>query len=104
MSRALRPGRVTSESTKGRPRRPEGPIKEGLVTSRGGRLRPAFDVRSLARALGLAGALAAPLATLARPTSASPQAQAPRKGRVPTLYHKNRSFRIPFNVEPADRP
>ena len=23
---------------------------------------------------------------------------------MPTLYHKSRSFRIPFNVDPADRP
>ncbi len=29
---------------------------------------------------------------------------APRTGRVPTLHHKSRSFRIPFNVDPADRP
>ncbi|WP_074317092.1 hypothetical protein [Singulisphaera sp. GP187] len=26
-----------------------------------------------------------------------------RASRVPTLYHKNRSFRIPFNVDPAER-
>ncbi|WP_406697190.1 hypothetical protein V5E97_39980 [Singulisphaera sp. Ch08] len=26
-----------------------------------------------------------------------------RASRVPTLYHKNRSFRIPFNVDPSER-
>jgi hypothetical protein len=31
-------------------------------------------------------------------------AAAERSTKAPTIYHKNRSFRIPFNVDPADRP
>ena len=35
-----------------------------------------------------------------RPSPAAPA----RSSRATTLYHKSRSFRIPFNVDPADRP
>jgi hypothetical protein len=52
----------------------------------------------LALALGgLAPAwLTMPVARAAPPAGRSPKA--------PTIYHKSRSFRIPFNVDPADRP
>jgi hypothetical protein len=46
--------------------------------------------------LGLALGFVAPAAPAAPPS-------APRATR-PTIYHKSRSFRIPFNVDPADRP
>lgn len=80
------------------------------MTPREGRLRPAFDTRALPGPRRPASALVAAvlgLVALAQVSgsvaSAAPQAGA-RRPRVPTLYHKNRSFRIPFNVEPADRP
>lgn len=69
------------------------------MTPRWGRERPGAGIgRGLA--LGLALALVAPALDAAPP----PAAAAPRSSKVPTVYHKSRSFRIPFNVEPADRP
>lgn len=43
--------------------------------------------------------------TLGLATPAPTLAQAPRApaARVPTIYHKSRSFRIPFNVDPTER-
>jgi hypothetical protein len=55
-------------------------------------------VLSLGLGLGLGLGLAV-VAPLPRASAA-----ATRSGRVPTIYHKSRSFRIPFNVDPADRP
>jgi hypothetical protein len=65
---------------------------------RGGRERPAAV---FGRGLPLALALAV-VALVASPAP-SPAAPA-RSSRATTLYHKSRSFRIPFNVDPADRP
>jgi len=70
------------------------------VTPRGLRERPAAVI-GLGLALGLVLTLLAPPATTAR---AGPAAENPRAPRVPTIYHKSRSFRIPFNIEKADRP
>lgn len=71
------------------------------MTPRGLRERPA-GVSGLGLALGLALTLLAPPAAPARAGPAA--ADNPRASRVPTIYHKSRSFRIPFNVEKADRP
>ena len=75
------------------------------MTLGGGRERLAVIARvpsvspAFAFALGLAALLAAlPVA------SASPEPAAPRTGRVPTIFHKSRSFRIPFNVDASERP
>ncbi len=55
----------------------------------------------LATAIGLGLALSLALVVFApRPASA---AAGSRSVRVPTIYHKSRSFRIPFNLDPADR-
>ncbi len=56
-----------------------------------------FRERWLVFGLGLALALLtlAPAALAAPATTRTP--------RSPTVYHKSRSFRIPFNVDPADR-
>jgi hypothetical protein len=35
--------------------------------------------------------------------NAAPPPASTRSSRVPTIYHKSRSFRIPFNVDPAER-
>ena len=64
------------------------------MTRRGGRERPAASNR-LGLALGLVLVWLAPDSTTAE--------AAPRTLRVPTLYHKTKSFRIPFTVLPADR-
>ncbi len=69
-------------------------MRSGHVTPRGVRERPAAVI-GLGLALSLALVLLAP-----RPVSA---AAGSRSARVPTIYHKSRSFRIPFNVDPADR-
>ena len=79
--------------------------RSGDVAPRGVRERRPAAVIGLGLALGLvlAGCLA--------PVGEGP-GRAPARGRrgggrsprVPTLYHKSRSFRIPFNVERADRP
>ncbi|MCA1657460.1 MAG: hypothetical protein LC713_07115, partial [Actinobacteria bacterium] len=53
-------------------------------------------------ALGLVLAALAP-GSAPTPARAAP-APAARSPRVPTIYHKSRSFRIPFNVEKVDRP
>ena len=64
------------------------------MTARGVRVRLATFGLGLCLVLGFV----AP----GRPASAAPPSQ-PRAPR-PLIYHKNRSFRIPFNVDPADRP
>ena len=69
------------------------------MTPRGRRERPAAVI-GLGLALGLALAPARARADR-RPRRRAGGARSPR---VPTIYHKSRSFRIPFNVEPADRP
>lgn len=70
------------------------------MTPRRGRQRPASQRLGLFLALGWAIALGGwPTLNLREAW-----AQAPRSPRVPAIYHKSRSFRIPFNVEPADRP
>jgi hypothetical protein len=66
------------------------------VTPRWGRVGSAA-VLGLGLALGPVLALVAPHATAA---DSAPK----RTQRVPMVYHKSRSFRIPFNVEAADRP
>jgi len=68
------------------------------VALRGARERPA---RLFGRGATLVLALC-----LAAPGGSLPSASAAgtRSTRVPTIYHKSRSFRIPFNVDPADRP
>jgi hypothetical protein len=48
-------------------------------------------------ALGIAAPRPAPAAASAKASSAGVP-------RAPTIYHKSRSFRIPFNVDPADKP
>ena len=63
-------------------------------------------VRSVA-VLGLGLALAPAFALVAPRVSSSAVAAEPAKGRprrVPMVYHKSRSFRIPFNVDATDRP
>lgn len=58
-------------------------------------------VLGLGLALGPALALVAPhAAAVARAAEPAPS----RSRRVPLVYHKSRSFRIPFNVDVADRP
>ena len=75
----------------------------GLVIPRRGPERPA---RVVGRGLALASAIALVLTlTLVGPVlTKAPAAGAARPAKVPTIYHKSRSFRIPFNVDPADRP
>jgi hypothetical protein len=69
------------------------------VTPRGGWERLARWGLGLGLALVLGGLAPGPVATnVAR---AAPAAK--RATRAPTIYTKNRSFRIPFGVEPADR-
>ncbi len=76
------------------------------MTPRGRRKRPAaWNGQRLALGLVLTLALALMIATGAATTSAGAAGTSTggRAPRVPTIYHKNRSFRIPFNVEKADR-
>ena len=63
------------------------------MTPRGGRVRPALI--GLGLALGFAFGCLAPRSTASAASKSS---------RVPTIVHKSRSFRIPFNVDPSDRP
>lgn len=73
------------------------PKRGGHVTPRWGRERPTAGIgRGLALALALAVVAPGPTATSAAPASRSPKAT--------TVYHKSRNFRIPFNIDPADRP
>lgn len=70
------------------------------MTASGARGR-SWSVDRRCLALGLALALAAPVRDLA----AAPADPAPsRPAKVFTIYHKSRSFRIPFNVDADDRP
>ena len=61
----------------------------------------AWRLRKRLASLGLG--LALTLGMLAPEAAAAPKPSKPA-GRVPTVYHRSRSFRIPFNVDPADRP
>ncbi|GAC1470164.1 MAG: hypothetical protein NVSMB9_14970 [Isosphaeraceae bacterium] len=61
---------------------------------RGRERSAAVQGRGLTLALTLALALLVPGETSA----------VERSSKVPTLYHKSRSFRIPFNIDAADRP
>ena len=83
------------------------------MTPSGGRGRPAAgDRRRRAGGpspfrLALAVALLvapAPASRVAGNDAPAPRPQAARAPKVPTIFHKNRNFRIPFNVDPADRP
>ncbi len=65
--------------------------------ARGGHVTPRWERLQVAAVMVLSLVLGAATASAADKPAARP-------GRVPTLYHKSRSFRIPFNVEPADRP
>jgi hypothetical protein len=70
------------------------------VTPRGFRERLATFGLGLALVLGSV----APGSVSVSVAVAAPPAPADRSTRAPTIYHKNRSFRIPFNVDPSDRP
>jgi hypothetical protein len=61
-------------------------------------------VRERLATFGLGLALVLGSVAPASVSSAAPPAAADRTPRTPLLYHKSRSFRIPFNVDPADRP
>jgi hypothetical protein len=55
--------------------------------------------------IGLGLVLGLVLASLAPgPAAVGADTSGSRTPGVPTIYHKSRSFRIPFNVDPTDRP
>ena len=69
------------------------------MTSRGPGKRP-LEVFKQGMTLALALFLVAPEMLMNMSRAASPV----RTTRVPTIYHKSRSFRIPFNVDQVNRP
>lgn len=64
-------------------------------------MEPRRERERPAAVLGLGLALALALLPVAPGMVVTANAAPPR---VTTIYHKNRNFRIPFNVDPADRP
>src|SRR5947209_1111705 len=83
------------------------PGKERHVTARGARERPAAVFgRGLALALALAVIPSRPLPAAGPPARASGSGSGSKAKttKSPTIYHKSRNFRIPFNIDAADRP
>ena len=67
------------------------------MTGIGARVRLATFGLGLALVLGVAAPVPPAIAAPGAPPS-------PRRApKTPTVYHKSRSFRIPFNVEPSER-